>query len=132
MGEFLGLRAGRSGQVSVWYSMPRDGMGSVLDEHRLTHDLQKALGAAAELLETACGDSLGRVAVAAELINTTSLTDGTVDELGRRSQATLSGAFGRSARMEPEESVYARDLHAPTSWSVAGTVAKVLVRSWRR
>jgi hypothetical protein len=32
MGEFSGLRAGRSGQVSLWYSLPRDRMGSVLDE----------------------------------------------------------------------------------------------------
>lgn len=132
MGQFLGLRARRSGQVSLWYSLPRDGMGSVLDEHRLKHDIEKALGAGAKLLASTCGDSLGRVAVAAELINTTLLTGGTLDELGSRSQATLPGALGRVARMELEGSVAPRNLQPPISWSVAGTVAKVLVRAWTR
>lgn len=132
MGEFLGLRAGRSGQVSLWYSLPRDGMGSVLDEHRLKYDLAKALGAGAKLLESTYGESFARVAIAAELINTTSLTGGALDELGSRSQTTLPGAFGKSARIEPDESVARHDLLPPTSWSVAGTLAKVLVRGWTR
>jgi hypothetical protein len=132
MGEFLGLRAGLSGQVSLWYSLPRDGMGSVLDEHRLKHDLAKALGAGAKLLESTYGENLARVAVAAELVNTTSLTGGRLHELGSRSQATLPGAFRSGARMEPEESVAPHDLLPPASSSVAETAAKVLVRSWTR
>lgn len=128
--RFLALRTDRSGQVSVWCTLPRDHMGSVLDEPHLKHDVEAALGVGAAIFDAAYGITDIRVAVAAELVNTTSLTGGTIEELGTRSQATLRGAFRSSPRMEPDECVELRHLRAPGSWVVAGTVAKLLGRAW--
>lgn len=130
MSRFLALRTGRSGQVSVWYTLPRDHMGSVLDEHQLRHDVQAALGVGAAVFDATYDFTIARVAVAAELINTTSLTGGTLEELGARSQATMLGAFRSSPRMDPDESVDVRHLRNRGSWVVAGAVAKVLARAW--
>ena len=132
LGVFLGLRAHRSGQMSVWYSLPTDRMGSVLDAQLLERDLHQALGVEAALLRAGSGNKVEQVAIAAELINTTLLTDGTVAQLGNRSQATMPGMLGRaSPRMEPDESVDRRHLEPPGSGPVAATVAKVLTRAWR-
>lgn len=129
-GRFLALRISRSGQTSVWYTLPRDSMGSVLDEHHLKHDIQAALGLGAGIIEATHGTAVARVAVAAELVNTTSLTGGTVDELGTRSQATMPGAFRSPPRIDPDESVGVRGLNGPGSWTVAGVVAQLLIRAW--
>lgn len=129
-GCFLALWISRSGQTSVWYSLPRDTLGSVLDEHHLKHDIQAALSVGAAILEATDGIAADRVAVAAELVNTTSLTGGTVEELGTRTQATLPGAFRSSPRIDPDEAVDVRHLRAPGSWIVAGTLAKLLARAW--
>lgn len=129
-GRFLALRISRSGQTSVWYSLPRDTMGSVLDEHHLKHDIQAALGLGAGIIEATHRTVVARVAVAAELINATSLTGGTVDEIGIRTQATMPGAFRSPPRIDPDESVRVRDLSGPGSWTVAGVVAQLLVRDW--
>jgi hypothetical protein len=130
MSRFLALRTGRSGQVSVWYALPRDHMGSVLDEDRLKRDAKAALGLAAAVLDATYGATVARAAVGAELVNTTSLTGGTLRELGTRNDATLPGAFRSSPRMEPHESVDIHHLLGEGSWAVAEAVAKVLVRSW--
>lgn len=130
LGRFLALHTGRSGQVSVWYTLPRDHMGSILDEQRLKHDIQAALGVGAAIFDVTYGDGVSRVAVAAELVNTTSLTGGTFEELGSRNQASMPGAFSASARMEADESVDVRHLRPNGSWSVAGVVAQVLIRAW--
>lgn len=130
-GRFLALRISRSGQTSVWYTLPRDSMGSVLDEHHLKHDIQAALGLGAGIIEATHGTAVARAAVAAELVNTTSLTGGTVNELGTRTQATMPGAFRSPPRIDPDESVGVRDLSVPGAWTVAGAVAQLLVRTWR-
>lgn len=130
MSRFLALRTGRSGQVSVWYTLPRDHLGSVLDEHQLKHDVQAALGIGAAVLDATYGAAVARVAVAAELVNTTSLTGGKFEELGSRNQATMPGAFRSQPRMDPDESVEVRHLRPDGSWVVAGEISRVLVRSW--
>lgn len=131
MGEFLGCRVGRSGQVSVWFSLPHDRFGPVLDQHRLAHDLEGAVHAGAELLKATAGASVGRVTLAAELVQTTGLTGGTLEELGNRSSANLPGAFGQPVRVDPDEAVEATALQKPQSWGVASILAKVLVRAWK-
>lgn len=130
MGAFLGLRVQRSGQVSVWYSLPTDRMGSVLDLHHLERDLEVALGVGAALIDSGIGDTLGQVAIAAELVNTILLTDGHIDQLGNRNQASTPGMTGRTARMEPDESVDLRHLRTPNSKALASAVATVLIRAW--
>jgi len=132
MGEFLGCRVGRSGQVSVWFSLPRDRLGPVPDEHRLACDLQDAVHAGAALLKATSGARVGRVALAAEIVQTTGLTGGRLEELGNRSGANLPGALGRTVRVDPDEAVEATALQKPRSWGVASTLAKVLMRAWKR
>ena len=132
LGQLLGCRVGRSGQVSLWFSLPRDGMGSVLDDGRLTTDLQKGLGLGGQILTVIQANGLDRIAVAAELTNLTLLTNGTLDQLGRRSAASMPGPFGRvTPRMKPDEAVDSEALTSPLSKQVAAAIARVIVSDWR-
>lgn len=132
MGGFLGCRVARTGQVSIWYSLARDRMGAVLDETELADDLEGALTLGAELLGRLTVPAERQVAIAAELAQTTLLTCGTLTDLGHRTSATMLGAMGKTARLEPEESVTLGALQQPTVGQVAATIAMVLVRYWHQ
>jgi hypothetical protein len=132
MGGFLGCRVARTGQVSIWYSLARDRMGAVLDETELVDDLEGALTLGAELLGRLTVPAERQVAIAAELAQTTLLTCGTLTDLGHRTSATMLGAMGKTARLEPEESVTLGALQQPTVGQVAATIAMVLVRYWHQ
>jgi hypothetical protein len=128
-GQLLGCRVERTCQVSIWYSLPSDNMGAILEHGRLTYDLRGALSMAVPLLRLAT-PAASRVVVAAELVNTTVLTDGKPDTFGSRTSASLTGAFRLPTKMEPEESVPIESLEGDDAVEVARTVATVLVKGW--
>ncbi|WP_193661476.1 toll/interleukin-1 receptor domain-containing protein [Nocardioides kribbensis] len=131
MNRFEGSRVSEAGQISIVFSLPRDNMGSVLDERSLVEDLVKGLGfVAALILKTALGSS-GDVAVAAELDSTTLLTDGDIGSLGRRSQATM-GLGDPVAQVPAEEAVPLWALVDEPAREVAETIAKILIGKARR
>jgi hypothetical protein len=132
MGQVLGCRLARSGQVSVWFSLARDSMGAVLDEGELTKDLTSALRIGANMLSQLGVGREQRVAVAAELAETMLLTDGALADLGRRNSASMHGAMGRPVTLAPDESVPLDALNSADLDRVAATVADVLLGEWRR
>ncbi len=131
VGQLLGSRMEKSCQVSVWHSLPRDGMGAVLDLDRLTAALRNALAVAAPLVHSTAPGA-DRVLLAAELAQTTLLTGGTLASLGNRNSTSMPGAMRTPPRMDPDESVPVGSLEGPDADEVARTVAGVLFRAWTR
>jgi hypothetical protein len=130
--ELLGCRIARTGQVSLWFTLPRDGMGAVLDRDDLTSSLTGALKVGAAVLDALGTAREQQVVIAAELADTTLLTDGKLADLGRRNSARMRGFVGQPIMLSPDESVALAALSDSTVGRVAGTVAQVLTDEWRR
>lgn len=130
--ELAGCRIARAGQVSLWCTLPRDGMGAVLDQDDLTSSLTGALTVGAAVLSALGTGREQQVVIAAELANTTLLTDGELADLGRRSSARMRGYTGQPIRLNPDESVALAALGDSTVKRLAATVAQVLASEWQR
>jgi hypothetical protein len=129
--EFRGSRLSRTGQVSVWYSLPADGMGAVIDEEQLADDLQRCLEIGAALLTVGGLAVDGRVGLACEISPVNLITDGTLAQLGNRSQASLRSTGRDDVRVDAEESVPTNSLSPPWVGAVASTLARLLLRRWQ-
>lgn len=130
-GEFAGCRLARNGQISVWFTLARDNMGSVLDEDEVSRQLALGLELVAALLEHPDLNSVAQCAVAVELDDTALLTNGTMTDLGQRRSASLGGLVRHVTRIPAEEAVLVDDLRSG-SVAVAVAITRLLVDDWRR
>jgi hypothetical protein len=130
-GGLRGLRLDAAGAATAWAQLPRDNMGSVLDPDRLTTDLTECIRLAAAALMAVEIDIEYQIAIAAEVTPITLLTDGTIDQLGNRSSATMPGAIrSQPVAMEPEESLPLKAYAGERVEEVAAAVSQLLQRSW--
>jgi hypothetical protein len=95
-----GIRMGASGQLSLWWSLPRDGMGSILDEGILLQNLTDGLRVVGGL-NVLTGD---RFAVAAGISGSAMVTRGTFTGTQRQS-ATGFKLNPKPARVVLDEAV---------------------------
>jgi hypothetical protein len=102
-GTLQGIRLAPSGQLSLWYTLPRDKMAlAVLDPDDLTARIAEALRLAGRLGVV----HSGHIAVAVGVDPASLTTVGKVAQLGTRTSATFAGS-GRLERVlvEPDEAV---------------------------
>lgn len=125
-GGIAGLRVHNSGQISVWWPLPADNMGAVLDPTALQQTVAESLLLIASVDSAGAGD----IAIAIELNSVTLITDGSLNDLGRRSRATMSGAVRPDLRVEPDEAVRTNDL-VRARHVIAANIVPVLLRKWR-
>jgi hypothetical protein len=125
-GTLLGVRVAKAGQVSVIRTLPTDRMGSVLDEALLADGLRDSLSLIAEVWDVNSAD----LALAVELNAVTLVTDGTAEQLGQRSRATMTGAMRSDLHLEPDELIASGDL-AHDRLEIAADVVASLLRAWR-
>lgn len=139
-GTLRGARLAKTGQVSVWRSLPRDHMGAVIDAGDLHGAVRLSLQTAAALLPSSGPESFTppgptdqapRVVVAAELIHVSGITDGTLAQLGHRSNATMHGALRNDIAVGGDESIEVSTLHNGGVNEVADVLAALLNREWR-
>lgn len=100
-GILRGVRVSSSGQVSVWSSLPNDGMGSMLNEGELAEGCARALPLAGAIgLPDAARYGVA-IGISGSLIN---LVNGALPQSGRTS--TSYGILGdRPIRVTPDESL---------------------------
>lgn len=96
-----GVRADRDGAISVWWPLPSDRMGAVVDSDDLASAVAAKLRFAASL-GVVSGD---RAAVAAALSGVAMAAEGSVADLGRRNSVSLGFSQREVVRVEPEDSV---------------------------
>lgn len=104
--RFLGVRVQTSGQVSMWWSLPSDGMGGILN----AADLATNAAAALRLAGAVGAASSQRLAVAVGVTGTMlSVVDGSLGQ-SVRSSASFGMAGDQPVRVLPDESVSAAAL----------------------
>lgn len=96
-----GVRADRDGITSLWWPLPSDRMGAVVDPDDLASAVAARLRFAASL-GVVSGD---RAAVAAALSGLAMAGEGSVADLGRRNSVSLGFSQREVVRVEPEDSV---------------------------
>lgn len=129
--RFAGVRINDDGAVSAWFTLARDTMGAVFEPDDVSGALERALQLAAQAFAQ-LGAPEARVAVAAEVHPTSTLTTGRLADLGHRTRTSMRGALGqRPLLVEPEESLPLSTLvHVPAD--AAQTLMDLLLRSWNR
>jgi hypothetical protein len=121
-----GVAVRRSRIVSVWTELEGDMLGHIVEAADLAGRIAGMMRLAAEVAPTD-----GEVALAAGLGPTDQIVEGRVSDLGRRTQAHLSG-FGRQApaRAEPEDSVPVATLRS-ASGEIGHELAARVLRQFR-
>ncbi|TDD50075.1 DUF4062 domain-containing protein [Kribbella antibiotica] len=116
----IGIRVGADGQVSAWASLPRDGLGSILDPVRLPDqvaDLLRLIGNLGVL-------GPAQIAIAAGVEPSTLVSVGRADGMPRQSARILMS--GGPIRAVPDELVSASALSAGAA-EVALAVSRRIV-----
>lgn len=121
-----GVRVDRDGTVSVWWPLPSDQMGAVIDSNHLPSALADRLRFTAGL-GVVTGD---RAAVAAALSGIAMAAEGTVADLGRRNSVSLGFSQREIVRVEPEDSLPVRAL-ANGALDIGREIAARLVHAFR-
>jgi hypothetical protein len=98
--QLLGVRLGVDGQMSVWASLPGDGMGSILDPTRLPEQIAGLLRLVGSLRVI----NQQQVAIAIGIDPAMMLSTGRVEQLPRQS-ATMLSTNDRPVRVAPDEPV---------------------------
>jgi hypothetical protein len=96
-----GVRADRDGAISLWWPLPSDGMGAVID----SDDLASAVAAKVRLAASLGLVSSDRAAMAAALSGVAMAAEGSVTDLGKRDSVSLGFSQRDVVRVEPEDSV---------------------------
>ncbi|HVF06174.1 MAG TPA: DUF4062 domain-containing protein [Frankiaceae bacterium] len=96
-----GIRANRDGVVSLWWPLPSDGMGAMVDADHLATDIAEKLRVAASL-GVITGD---RAAVAVGLSNVAMAAEGSVADLGRRNSVALGLSLREVVHVDPDDTV---------------------------
>jgi hypothetical protein len=123
-GSVAGVRLDRSGQLSVWFPLPADSMGAVLDRDHLAHSIALSIRIAADLWH-----GTPQLAFGFELASVTMITTGKLADLGHRSSASLSGAMRSDLRIAPDEVARSSDFVRDQA-KISNTLAAVVLRSW--
>jgi hypothetical protein len=121
-----GVRVAASGQVSLWWSLPRDTLGSILDAEVLTATIARGLRLVGALHVLPNGD----VAIGIGLGGSTSMiSEGKVTGIARRS-ASMSHSREQSVRVAPDEAVSAAAFDRGAD-EVARSLVMSLLESFR-
>jgi hypothetical protein len=99
-GQTLGLRIGQNAQVSAWASVPRDGLGAILDPAQLPLQIADML----RMIGHTQAISSQHVAVAAGIEPVRTLSIGKISDMPR-SSAQLLKMSDQPLRVEPDELV---------------------------
>lgn len=126
--QFLGLRLEKSGQVSLWESLPSNSMGGFLDTERLSNQLARLLRECSSLELLTKGS---RVGVAAGVQPVQMLTLGTFSAQHSRTSARVLSTSQDPLRIIPDESVPVDALHSGAS-EIARDLARMLTRAFER
>lgn len=124
-GTLLGCRVAASGQTSIWGTLPRDGMGSILDPGDLTQRLAGFLRAAGAAMP---GDA-GQLALAVGIGPLTSVTEGRVTGVSRSRASGFS--FGRERIAVPPDEAVSRAAFSNGARDAARTLAEALLTAYR-
>jgi hypothetical protein len=114
-----GIRVSRAGQVTIWWDLPRDTLGALLD----SEDLQEMISSGLRLVGALKLVAAERAACAVGLSSTAFVSEGRVTGVGRTS-ATMGHRADAPLQMQPDESVSIAAFDEG-----AAEVADVLVRS---
>lgn len=125
-GRTLGLRIGQSGQVSAWASLPRDGLGAVLDPAQLPLQIASML----RLIGHTQAITSSHVAIAVGIEPTRTLSIGSASDLPRNSAQFLVMS-DQPLRVEPDESVTLAALDAGAA-EVGGIVSRRLIEAFHQ
>ncbi|QBI18867.1 DUF4062 domain-containing protein [Egibacter rhizosphaerae] len=96
-----GVRVDRDSAISLWWPLPSDGMGAVVDSEDLASAVAAKLRFAASL-GLIGGD---RAAVAAALSGVAMAAEGSVADLGKRNSVSFGFSQREVVRVEPEDAV---------------------------
>lgn len=96
-----GVRVDRDGTISLWWPLPSDRMGAVVDSDDLASAVAAKLRFAASL-SLIGGD---RAAVAAALSGVAMAAEGSVADLGKRNSVSFGFSQREVVRVEPEDAV---------------------------
>lgn len=121
-----GLRVGRSGQVSVWTTLPHDQMWSLIDGASLTTAIADCL----RLAHSAVPATTARVAIAVEIAPVMMVNIGSAASLPRTSGTMTGVGSSDDFRLDPDESVNTQALIDMPA-EVAATYADLVLRRWR-
>ena len=96
-----GIRVDRDGVIALWWPLPSDRMGAVVDADHLASDIGGKLRVAAGL-GVVTGD---RAALAAGLSGIAMAAEGSVADLNRRNSVSMGFSQREVVRVEPEDTV---------------------------
>jgi hypothetical protein len=121
-----GIRVARGRAVTVWETLPRDSMGTLIDPRDLEQRIERLVKIASETrvpsANTAFGLSLAPVDFTQE---------GRIEDLGRRNSASVGMSSSEPARVEPEDAVPSAAL-IPGAKEIASELAARLMHAYRR
>lgn len=125
-GEVVGLRVAKTGQVSVWATLPADSMGSILDPNKLPEQIAGMLRlvGALNLIEAE------RIAIGVGVDPTNMLTVDGFDEHRGRNRAVGVSLSNEPLRVNPDESVSVTALNAGAT-EVANHLARALIGKFK-
>lgn len=125
-GRTLGLRIGSSGQVSVWASLPGDGLGAILDPAELPLQIAGML----RMVGHTQAISSPHVAIAVGVAPIGTLAIGKVSDMPR-SSAQLLKMSDQPLQVEPDELVTVTGLDAGAP-EVGGILSRRLIEAFHR
>lgn len=126
LGTLRGVRVHRSGCLSVWHSLPTDGLSNILDDHALTDGLRRSLLVAGAVGVT----NEGMFALAVEMGPMILVARVPMAEVGRGGPRTLD-MNGADLRVEPDEVVSATAV-SHDALEAASTLVDLINRAWRQ
>ena len=123
---FKGVRIRRNRTATCWTGLPRDGLGTIVDRQDLTERL-------ADMVRHLAATRIprGSVSFGLSLAPIEFVSEGSIENLGRRSQASIGIHSADAARVPPEDFVPAEVLEdgAP---EIAAELASRLLHAFRR
>jgi hypothetical protein len=119
-----GIRVRRDGVVSVWSELQGDGLGYILDPTDVRGRLIRSLRLAGDLLPA----DVDRVSLAVGLAPISSMVEGSLADLGRRTSASIGMPSQDWARVEPEDSIPASVIGTAAEEIAAELTARLLQR----
>ena len=124
-GLVAGVRVDGTGQLSVWFPLPADTLGAVVDLDHVTESIGVSIGISSDVWQGSTGLAFGF-----EFSSVTMITSAGIGDLGHRSSAQLSGATRSDLRISPDEFVQSADWSQDRA-GVAQILAPTVLRAWQ-
>lgn len=126
-GALAGVRVDAAGQVSLWWTLPSDGLGSILDQQVLTTTVARGLRLVGALRVLPDGDAAIGIGLGG---GTSMVSEGKVTGVARGSASMpLSGS--QPVRVPPDEAVSAAAFDRGAD-EVAGFLVQALFETFRK